>query len=152
MTFTPKAIEAAARALCVQSGDDPDKLTYAHAMQCTGHDREPKFTWQYWMPFAEAALAAALAVDGLALQGWRPIDSAPKDGSEIWAFNGEQARMKWFESDGTEEGYSLWIWADELSCDVDPSPEQPTHWQPLPQPPAASDREERNTPPPGTEG
>lgn len=67
MTFSPKAIEAAARALCVQSGDDPDKLTYAHAMQCTGHDREPKFTWQYWMPFAEAALAAALAVDGVAL-------------------------------------------------------------------------------------
>jgi hypothetical protein len=82
-----------------------------------------------------------------ALQGWQPIETAPRDGSEIWAFNGEQARMKWFEADGTEEGYSLWIWADELSCDVDPSPEQPTHWQPLSQPPAASDREERRPPP-----
>lgn len=60
MNFSPRAIEAAARALCVQSGDDPDKLTYAHAMRCTGHDREPKFTWQYWLPFAEAALCAAV--------------------------------------------------------------------------------------------
>lgn len=83
MTFSPRAIEAAARALCVQSGDDPDKLTYAHAMQCTGHDREPKFTWQYWMPFAEAALTSALAVDGVALQGWHDISTDPKDGTPL---------------------------------------------------------------------
>ena len=63
MTFTQKALVAAARELCVQSGDDPDKLTYAHAMRCTGYDREPKYIWQYWVPFAEAALIAA-ANDG----------------------------------------------------------------------------------------
>lgn len=62
-TISPRAIEAAARALCIQSGDDPDKLTYAHAMKCAGHDREPKYIWQYWVPFAEAALSAA-ASDG----------------------------------------------------------------------------------------
>jgi hypothetical protein len=49
--LTTKAIEAAARALCVQSGDDPDKLTYAHAMQCTGHDREPKLVASTLPPF-----------------------------------------------------------------------------------------------------
>ncbi|KDD41012.1 hypothetical protein L532_4328 [Bordetella bronchiseptica OSU095] len=59
---------------------------------------------------------------------WMPIESAPKDGTEIWAYNGEQARMKWIEG----ECYALWIWADDLLSDADPNPEQPTHWQPLP--------------------
>jgi hypothetical protein len=88
MTFSPKAIEAAARALCVQSGDDPDKLTYAHAMQCTGHDREPKFTWQYWMPFAEAALSAALAVDGMALVPLEPTAKMIDEATGIAAGDG----------------------------------------------------------------
>ncbi|KDB85232.1 DUF551 domain-containing protein [Bordetella bronchiseptica] len=59
---------------------------------------------------------------------WMLIDSAPKDGTEIWAYNGEQARMRWIEG----ECYALWIWADELLSDADPNPDQPTHWQPLP--------------------
>jgi len=58
---------------------------------------------------------------------WQPISQAPKDETEIWAFNGEQARMKWVEGDG----FALWIWADETLQDIDPSPEQPTHWMPL---------------------
>lgn len=62
---------------------------------------------------------------------WQPISTAPKDGTEVWAYNGEQARMRWIE--GHE--YALWAWADEVLCDVDPSPEQPTHWMPLPPPP-----------------
>lgn len=58
---------------------------------------------------------------------WQPIETAPKDGTEVWAFNGEQARMRWIEGDG----YALWAWADELLSEVDPCPEQPTHWVPL---------------------
>lgn len=61
---------------------------------------------------------------------WLPIDSAPRDGC-VWAFNGEQGAMAWSEGDG----WALWVWADELLSDVDPSPQQPTHWQPLPAPP-----------------
>ncbi len=58
---------------------------------------------------------------------WQPIETAPtKDETEIWAFNGEQARMVWLQDEG------LWLWADELLCDADPDPEQPTHWMPLP--------------------
>lgn len=65
---------------------------------------------------------------------WQPIGTAPKDGTEVWAFNGEQARMKWISCDG----YGLWIYADELLTDADPEAEQPTHWMALPEPPLAS--------------
>ena len=64
---------------------------------------------------------------------WKPIELAPKD-AVIWAFNGEQVRMKWILG----EGYSLWVYDDAYLRDVDPDPVQPTHWQPLPPPPNAS--------------
>lgn len=64
-------------------------------------------------------------------QKWRPISEAPVDGTEVWAFNGEQGRMKF--SKGTE--WALWIWADEVLADVDPCAEQPTHFRDLPEPP-----------------
>jgi hypothetical protein len=64
---------------------------------------------------------------------WKPIASAPKDGTEIWAYNGEQARMRWTEG----ECYALWIWADDLVSDADPCPDQPTHWMPLPPAPTS---------------
>lgn len=66
---------------------------------------------------------------------WQPIETAPKEqGAEIWAYNGEQARMRWFAwvDDG---GGALWIYADGLLSDVDPDPIQPTHWMPLPEAP-----------------
>lgn len=62
---------------------------------------------------------------------WKPIETAPKD-AEIWAYNGEQARMIWSEGDH----WALWIWADELLSEVDPEPDQPTHWMHLPKAPA----------------
>lgn len=61
---------------------------------------------------------------------WQPIETAPTD-REIWAYNGEQARMLWSQGNC----WALWVWADELLSEVDPSPEQPTHWMPLPAPP-----------------
>ena len=56
------------------------------------------------------------------------IDSAPKDGTGFWAYNGEQARMRWIEG----ECYALWIWADELLSDADPDPISPPTGSPLP--------------------
>ena len=80
-----------------------------------------------------AALEAALAVDGVALQGWQPIESAPA-GIDIIGYwqNGE---MHTGSTNGDE-------WFPMFGSD-DASWSMPTHWQPLPQPPAASDREER---------
>ena len=75
MTLSPRAIEVGARALCIAAGDDPDKMTYAHEMACTGRDREPKYRWQYWAEFAEAAICAALAAEGLVLVPKEPTES-----------------------------------------------------------------------------
>lgn len=61
MTPTEIQVEAGARAICIAAGDDPDKMTYAREMHCTGADREPKQRWEYWRAFALACLAAALS-------------------------------------------------------------------------------------------
>jgi hypothetical protein len=68
---------------------------------------------------------------------WQSISTAARDGTAIWAYNGEQARMVW--SEGPE--WALWIWHDQTLAGMDPSPVQPTHWMPLPPPPTSSDDE-----------
>ena len=72
------------------------------------------------------------AINGLVhaaqAKAWKPIEQAPQDDSEIWAFNGEQGRMKWSEGGDGSERWALWVWADELLSEVDPSPAQPTHF------------------------
>lgn len=57
MTFSDRAIDAAVK-------------TYEQAPDSASSDEAMR-----------SALSAALAVDGLAPQGWRKIDSAPKDGT-----------------------------------------------------------------------
>ena len=69
---------------------------------------------------------------------WQSIETAPKDGTEVWAFNGEQARMKWISG----PGYGLWAWSDELLSDAEPSPDQPTSWMPLPPAPGETAEQE----------
>lgn len=71
-------------------------------------------------------------------QGWQPIEAAPKD-AKVWAFNGEQGVMEWSQGYADNgEGWALWIWSDETLSDIDPEPEQPTHWMPLPAAPTAT--------------
>lgn len=70
MTHLSRAIEAGARALCIAAGDDPDQLTYAHEMKCTGCNREPMHRWRYWTTFSEAVITAYeahLKAEGLVL-------------------------------------------------------------------------------------
>jgi len=90
---------------------------------------------QAWIGFAaeiaEAIAARAALIAGDA--GWQPIETAPKDGENIWAFNGEQGVMHWIDVDVV----ALWVWEDDLLSDADPEPVQPTHWMPLPPPPSA---------------
>lgn len=76
-------------------------------------------------------------------QGWQSIDSAPRDGSEVWSFNGEQGRMHWTEGRVDDiDQWALWVWADPALAELDPSPDQPTHWMPLPSPPPSTHPQE----------
>jgi len=68
MTLSPTALEEAAKAISISTGDEPSKLTYAREMQCSGNDREPQYRWQYWTEHATAAITSYLAQAGK--EGW----------------------------------------------------------------------------------
>lgn len=107
-------------------------------------------------PMQDDYLAAADAILALfsPVDGWKPIETAPKDGTEVLAFRPDQgvfiARWAWMEEvvprdqngDPIEDyddsfadwWHDAWGWLErELA---------PTHWQPLPAAP----------PPPGGQG
>lgn len=101
----------------------------------------------HMLPFSQGHLAnmmrAALAVVRRE-EGWRPIETAPKDGAPIlvWADGyewPETVRFELYDTDDAEEvgepGY--WRFADTLLADVTDSAgeEDWTHWRPLPPPP-----------------
>jgi hypothetical protein len=77
-------------------------------------------------------------VDGVALQDWQDIATAPKDGTRIllwapaWYF---PCSGSWYGSDWRQV-YDMPAFANA-----------PSVWMPLPPPPAASDGEERPSPP-----
>lgn len=58
---------------------------------------------------------------------WRPIETAPKDGTEILVW------LSWGDYEITLWENDRWTWEDRLS-----SQPEPTHWMPLPPPPDAS--------------
>lgn len=132
MTLSPRAIEAALDAFngCKSSND-------IDAMQ--------------------AALSAALAVDGLALQGWRTFEDRPEPGRKFVALYNDGSGAAIFyafdggviDSDGDEyygwnpddASYDLWAYLPdtvEFWCEV-----RAEDSVSLPQPPAVSDQEER---------
>jgi hypothetical protein len=81
---------------------------------------------QYWLRDNAAALDAALAGAGPTPppSGWQPIETAPKDGTELLLTDGRYKRT----------GY----WARRIeawSVDMVPPVRMPTHWMPLPEGP-----------------
>lgn len=65
---------------------------------------------------------------------WQPIETAPQNGTRVLTYGQDYGFMQWW--DGTEYGSEgFWTHSDEVLADIDPSPEQPTHWMPLPEPP-----------------
>ena len=76
----------------------------------------------------EAARAAISKLDEMRGDGWRPIESAPKDGSLFcgWREGKRPALVHW-------SGWAA-CWASEGQKLEYPGTE-PTHWQPLPTPP-----------------
>jgi hypothetical protein len=65
---------------------------------------------------------ATRAIGNAQAEGWRPIETAPKDGTRVWATDGDLYFAMHFD-----ERYS---WMHDA-----PLVAKPTHWQPLPTPP-----------------
>lgn len=87
--------------------------------------------------------AARLVLEPEGRDGWRDMDSAPKDGTRVlisgWTGRGDQ---RWVTAAMFSAERDYW-WSDHESWRMHP----PTHWMPLPAPPAATasspdDREE----------
>jgi hypothetical protein len=126
-TIPPEAIKAAAKA-AYEAMHDPSGMTYVD----TDTDDYSSVAIDGCVDLAhvtEAAIAAAMPH----LVGWRPIDTAPKDGTKVllwwphWSeipMVGECRYQKWRANDAIEDS----------STTIGP-----THWQPLPPPPAGSE-------------
>lgn len=79
---------------------------------------------------AEAMLAA---IDlGRAGEGWRPIESAPKDGTWFIAYQNEEQYPCQWECDEADEGPLSEGWFDLFNRSF----EEPVYWRPLSAPPA----------------
>jgi hypothetical protein len=66
-------------------------------------------------------------------RGWRDIATAPKDGTQVWAWDDERGSNP-----------ALWLTdGDVWVITYDDAEIKPTHWMPLPSPPVV--REEENT-------
>jgi hypothetical protein len=64
---------------------------------------------------------------------WQPIETAPKDGTEILAWDGIQRIVAWFDVFSERQQVLCGRPGDWRFSDDDPC--LPTHWQPLPAPP-----------------
>jgi hypothetical protein len=80
----------------------------------------------FGMANAEASAAAAAAWNQRS--AWQPIETAPRDGSQILAWDGDELLIAWWCDGGR------WI-SDNLQQYHPGEYENPTHWQPLPSPP-----------------
>jgi len=94
--------------------------------------------------------AARLAREGMEDDGWMPIETAPKDGTEIWGYREDSGPLlvrytspdafltdseleKLDEESAFAEG---WFYADFVDGGRLDGSEVPTHWQRLPSAPA----------------
>lgn len=72
---------------------------------------------------------------------WQPIETAPKDGRNLWVWDGKQQYVAWhghdWNMDPDEKKDPEWLCGDgdDFSCGYYYLPCDPTHWMPLPTPP-----------------
>ena len=151
----------AALARCVEAvdvepelpGDIPDELWYKLKLQIDAGDRfGVAGTFRGVVRVTKksihkrvAELIPASAQAAAKVQQWQPIETAPKDGTEI--ILSREARVTsglWFDMGGDDEGaegWSGWVSQDGGFSEEHP----PTNWMPLPEPPTEAIREEKET-------
>lgn len=93
--------------------------------------------WECRTKLAKAEKAADSTEAQLAAREWRPIETAPRDGTGFLGF----VRQDWIE------GFAFW--GDELCWLSDGdgpkfARDYPTHWMPWPEPPKAAEKGTRN--------
>ncbi len=72
-------------------------------------------------------------------QGWQPIESAPKDGTRVLGFVGRWVIVRWAVRFSEHYGDTSGGWYDG---EID-GRAFPTHWMPLPAPPAEQGGEQK---------
>lgn len=89
----------------------------------------------------DQAMANGSALSALRTQApdsWRPIDTAPKDGTELFLWCGRLKVGSWRVDEGFASKEPMWLddSYDDFSCGFASTPIYPTHWMPLPAAPA----------------
>lgn len=119
----PQALEEAAQVA------DKGSTAWLKKRDVTANKKEARD----YETMAIACSHVAAAIRALSSQpvvdGWLPIETAPKDGTPVLAYQAGRYFKCWMECDQYEGGY---FWQDEE--DSEPSP---THWRPLPTPPSS---------------
>jgi hypothetical protein len=135
----PKALEAAARALCLKAGNDPDLMR-----------GDGTANWTYYRPHTSAAVSAYLDATG---DGWMQIETAPKTDAATmraipflgWCLDGTShiggdIRVIWWEPtmQRADETKPRARWYGDRDME-----EHPVLWRPLPAPPALAAQEKK---------
>lgn len=67
---------------------------------------------------------------------WLPIESAPKDAERVLVNDTNSGVAPWVAATWLEcQGFSGWVYEDEVLQDCYPLGPKPTHWYNLPPPP-----------------
>lgn len=132
-------VQRVARALCEDNGDDPDDLDNSRICKADGTPLP------LWAAYESAAIAALQAVPAASEVGWQPIETFDEptspgsgDGVLVADRNGTVGEAYFRNFGDRDDG---WWWANTNWGDYpEPDrPDNPTHWRPLPEPPASGE-------------
>ena len=137
----PDAVAAIKFALTID--DHFDRLEFLYAFLDGSVDTDEE--WDDWHEYrAMISAAPTPPVD----DGWRPIETAPRDGTviDVWLGCAEPEDVEFYCGPGNTRRAASWHWhkgkfrpAMGLEDAVPPVFVQPTHWRPLPPPPGESE-------------
>lgn len=102
--------------------DHRQKLRYGRVMTAWGESAMAESFRREQMEFARVAIAE--------VQRWRPIETAPRDGTPIIAWDAPICGEAYFET-----GDKQWWWTNTGPGEYTGRCIFPTQWQPLPAPP-----------------